>query len=125
MTRVPSGHPEGYLEGFANIYSEVARAIRAARDGGKPDPAVMFPTVEDGLVGDGVRRGGARVEPQRERLGEAVGVGKGAVAPCPRASPQRDANATAWARPSAFVRPTFLNLAHRRCAASFTARNRS
>jgi len=51
VTRVPSGHPEGYLEGFANLYSEIARAIRAARDGGKPDPAVMFPTVEDGLVG--------------------------------------------------------------------------
>ena len=29
VTRVPPGHPEGYLEGFANIYSEVARAIRA------------------------------------------------------------------------------------------------
>ncbi|MEX2318870.1 MAG: Gfo/Idh/MocA family oxidoreductase, partial [Bauldia sp.] len=31
LTRVPPGHPEGYLEGFANIYAEVARAIRAAR----------------------------------------------------------------------------------------------
>ena len=51
VTRVPPGHPEGYLEGFANIYTEVARAIRAARDGKKPDPAVVFPTVEDGLVG--------------------------------------------------------------------------
>ena len=51
VTRVPSGHPEGYLEGFANIYAEVARAIRAARAGKKPDPAVMFPTVEDGLKG--------------------------------------------------------------------------
>jgi len=51
VTRVPSGHPEGYLEGFANIYSEVARAIRAARDGSKLDRAVVFPTVEDGLRG--------------------------------------------------------------------------
>jgi predicted dehydrogenase len=51
MTRVPSGHPEGYLEGFANIYSEVACAIRAARTGAAPDPAVIFPTVEDGLKG--------------------------------------------------------------------------
>jgi predicted dehydrogenase len=51
VTRVPSGHPEGYLEGFANIYSEVARAIRAARDGSKLDRAVVFPTVEDGLKG--------------------------------------------------------------------------
>jgi predicted dehydrogenase len=51
VTRVPSGHPEGYLEGFANIYAEVARAIRAARTGDKIDPAVIFPTVEDGLRG--------------------------------------------------------------------------
>jgi hypothetical protein len=48
---VPSGHPEGYLEGFANIYTEVARAIRAARAGKPLDPAVTFPTVEDGLLG--------------------------------------------------------------------------
>ena len=51
VTRVPSGHPEGYLEGFANIYSEIARALRAAREGEKPDPAVVYPTVADGLVG--------------------------------------------------------------------------
>jgi predicted dehydrogenase len=51
MTRVPPGHPEGYLEGFANIYSEVAAAIRAARSKKKADPAVMFPTVEDGVRG--------------------------------------------------------------------------
>ena len=31
VTRVPPGHPEGYLEGFANIYTEVARAIKARR----------------------------------------------------------------------------------------------
>jgi predicted dehydrogenase len=51
VTRVPFGHPEGYLEGFATIYSEAARAIHAARAGKKPDPAVVFPTVEDGLAG--------------------------------------------------------------------------
>jgi predicted dehydrogenase len=51
MTRVPPGHPEGYLEGFANIYSEVAAAIRAARSKKKADPAIMFPTVEDGVRG--------------------------------------------------------------------------
>ena len=28
-TRTPAAHPEGYLEGFANIYSEAAAAIRA------------------------------------------------------------------------------------------------
>jgi predicted dehydrogenase len=51
VTRVPSGHPEGYLEGFATIYAEAARAIHAARAGEKPDPDVLFPTVEDGLAG--------------------------------------------------------------------------
>jgi predicted dehydrogenase len=51
VTRVPSGHPEGYLEGFATIYAEAARAIRAAQAGKAPDPAVIFPTVEDGLAG--------------------------------------------------------------------------
>ncbi|MBX8825965.1 Gfo/Idh/MocA family oxidoreductase [Ochrobactrum sp. SFR4] len=51
VTRIPGGHPEGYLEGFATIYTEAARAIRAARNGEKPDAAVLFPTVEDGLEG--------------------------------------------------------------------------
>jgi predicted dehydrogenase len=51
VTRVPPGHPEGYLEGFANIYAEAARAIRAARNGKKPDKGVIYPTVEDGLKG--------------------------------------------------------------------------
>ena len=52
VSRVPSGHPEGYLEGFANIYQEAARAIRAARrKGGKPPKDVIFPTVQDGVEG--------------------------------------------------------------------------
>jgi predicted dehydrogenase len=51
VTRVPAGHPEGYLEGFANIYSEVALAIKAARSGKKPPKGVHFPTIEDGVKG--------------------------------------------------------------------------
>ena len=52
VTRVPPGHPEGYLEGFANIYAEAARAIRAARKkGGKAPKDVIFPTVQDGVEG--------------------------------------------------------------------------
>jgi predicted dehydrogenase len=51
MTRVPPGHPEGYLEGFANIYSEAARAIIARRQGKKADKDVMFPGIEDGVAG--------------------------------------------------------------------------
>ena len=53
VTRIPGGHPEGYLEGFATIYTEAAHAIRAARSGEKPDAQVMYPTVYDGL--DGMR----------------------------------------------------------------------
>ena len=51
VTRVPPGHPEGYLEGFANIYSEVALAIKAARSGKKTPKGVHFPGIEDGLKG--------------------------------------------------------------------------
>jgi len=51
VARLPAGHPEGYLEGFAAIYTEVARAIRAARVGVAPAPEVMFPTVADGALG--------------------------------------------------------------------------
>jgi predicted dehydrogenase len=51
VTRIPAGHPEGYLEGFATIYAEAAHAIRAARTGAKPDPAVHFPSIDDGVKG--------------------------------------------------------------------------
>ncbi|CAG1012888.1 MAG: Gfo/Idh/MocA family oxidoreductase [Rhizobiaceae bacterium] len=52
VSRTPPGHPEGYLEGFANIYAEAARAIRAARrNGGKPPKGVLFPTIDDGVEG--------------------------------------------------------------------------
>jgi len=51
VTRVPPGHPEGYLEGFANIYSEIALAIKAARSGKKTPKGVYFPTIEDGVKG--------------------------------------------------------------------------
>src|SRR5271166_6461940 len=51
VTRVPPGHPEGYLEGFASIYAEVALAIKAARSGKKPPKGVHFPTIEDGVKG--------------------------------------------------------------------------
>lgn len=51
VSRIPGGHPEGYLEGFANIYTEAAQAIRAARDGDKAPADVLFPTVQDGLAG--------------------------------------------------------------------------
>jgi predicted dehydrogenase len=51
VTRIPSGHPEGYLEAFATIYSEAAAAIHAARTGAAVDAAVVYPTVDDGVKG--------------------------------------------------------------------------
>ena len=51
VTRIPSGHPEGYLEGFANIYTDVATAIRSV-DAGQPIPSVVdFPGIADGVIG--------------------------------------------------------------------------
>ena len=51
-TRVPTGHPEGYLEAFATIYDGVVRAIRRHIDG-RPltTEEYEFPTVHDGLRG--------------------------------------------------------------------------
>ncbi|ACE92850.1 oxidoreductase protein [Rhizobium phaseoli] len=51
VTRVPSGHPEGYLEAFATIYTEAAHAINAHKKGKAVDKAVVYPTVDDGVNG--------------------------------------------------------------------------
>ncbi|MEJ5083555.1 MULTISPECIES: Gfo/Idh/MocA family protein [unclassified Ochrobactrum] len=51
VTRIPGGHPEGYLEAFATIYTEAANAIQARRDNAKVDSAVIYPTVDDGVRG--------------------------------------------------------------------------
>ena len=51
LNRIPAGHPEGYLEGFANLYSEAAAAILARRSGAKPAPDVSFPGIADGVEG--------------------------------------------------------------------------
>ena len=51
MSRIPPGHPEGYLEGFANIYSEAAAAIEAHRAGTAVAGEVTYPTIQDGLKG--------------------------------------------------------------------------
>ena len=51
VTRIPSGHPEGYLEAFANVYSEAAAAINAKKAGAPVDSQVLYPTVQDGVEG--------------------------------------------------------------------------
>ncbi|WEK18737.1 MAG: Gfo/Idh/MocA family oxidoreductase [Candidatus Pedobacter colombiensis] len=51
-TRVPGGHPEGYLEAFANIYRNFALTLRTKLQGGTPTAVMLdFPNVEDGVRG--------------------------------------------------------------------------
>jgi predicted dehydrogenase len=51
-TRLVAGHPEGFPDAFANIYSDAAEAIAARRTGKQPDPLAMyFPNSWDGLLG--------------------------------------------------------------------------
>jgi len=53
-TRIPAGHPEGYLEGFAQIYTDAAEVVRAHRDGRPAHPfTASLPGIADGL--DGMR----------------------------------------------------------------------
>jgi predicted dehydrogenase len=51
LTRIPSGHPEGYLEAFGNVYREAFRAI-AAQVSGKAIPSdIDAPSINDGVMG--------------------------------------------------------------------------
>lgn len=51
-TRIVKGHPEGFHEAFANIYSDAAEAIAGRRSGNRPDPmALHFPNEIDGALG--------------------------------------------------------------------------
>ena len=52
VTRMPPRHPEGYIEGFGNLYSNAAELISARIEGRDPDPAATdVPTVADGVEG--------------------------------------------------------------------------
>ncbi len=51
-TRLPGGHPEGYLEGFAQIYSDFAEQIQARAEGRVADPScLLVPGIAEGLRG--------------------------------------------------------------------------
>ena len=53
-TRIPAGHPEGYLEGFAQIYADAAERVQAHKERRSPNAsAAMLPGIEDGV--DGMR----------------------------------------------------------------------
>lgn len=52
VSRIPGGHPEGYLEGFANIYVEAADAIRKVQQGvSREDAAGLLPGIREGTAG--------------------------------------------------------------------------
>jgi predicted dehydrogenase len=51
FTRLPFGHPEAFIEAFANIYLEAARAIEAEVMGQPSPKGLDFPTVDDGVEG--------------------------------------------------------------------------
>ena len=64
-TRIPSGHPEGYLEAFAQLYTDLAEQIRAKKEKRAPSPdSVLVPTVFDGV--DGVKFISAVLESSRK-----------------------------------------------------------
>lgn len=51
-TRIPSGHPEGFIEAFANIYRNFVLTVLAKKRGEAPDYKILdFPTVADGVRG--------------------------------------------------------------------------
>ena len=51
-TRIPAGHPEGFIEAFANLYRNYIMALKAILDGEEPKSEHLdFPTVKDGVRG--------------------------------------------------------------------------
>lgn len=50
-SRIPPGHPEAFIEAFANVYTGVVEALRARKEGREPDETLPFPTVYDGAKG--------------------------------------------------------------------------
>jgi hypothetical protein len=83
VTRVPAGHPEGYLEGFATIYSDAAELIWARIEGREAEAGADLPTVADGVAGvafieavvESSRRDGAWVSTQPAEPAMAASVG--------------------------------------------------
>jgi predicted dehydrogenase len=51
-SRIPGGHPEGYLEAFAQLYRDLAEQIDARLSGRAPDPAcLLVPGIAEGVRG--------------------------------------------------------------------------
>ena len=49
--RTPSGHPEGFIEAFANIYRNFSYSVKNYKNNKKDDPIYDYPTVEEGYRG--------------------------------------------------------------------------
>ena len=50
--RIPAGHPEGYLEAFAQLYKDLAEQITAKQEGRSPDPlSLLVPGIAEGVEG--------------------------------------------------------------------------
>jgi predicted dehydrogenase len=65
-TRIPSGHPEGYLEAFAQLYTDLAEQITAKIEKRSPSPeSLLVPGVADGV--EGVKFINAVLESSRNR----------------------------------------------------------
>jgi predicted dehydrogenase len=76
-TRTPGGHPEGYLEAFANIYRNFSLTVRAKANGETPTAEMLdFPGVEDGIRGmqfiDTVVSAGYNDEVKWVKFGEMI-----------------------------------------------------
>ena len=51
-TRIPSGHPEGYLEAFGNLYKNFALTLQSKLEGKEPTASMLdFPTAKEGVRG--------------------------------------------------------------------------
>jgi predicted dehydrogenase len=51
-SRIPAGHPEGYLEAFAQLYADLAEQITARNENRAPDPmSLLVPGITDGVAG--------------------------------------------------------------------------
>jgi predicted dehydrogenase len=83
-SRVPGGHPEGYLEAFAQLYTDLAEQISAHRAGRRPDPSsLLVPGVADGVAG--MRFISAAVESSRRNSAWVSLLPSPASPPIPRA----------------------------------------
>ena len=50
-SRLPAGHPEGWLEALANLYANFTDCLHAVKDGTFTPDRIEYPTAEDGLNG--------------------------------------------------------------------------